>query len=466
MRAGLDLGIVGGTVVTPDGARPADLGVRAGRIACVAMPGTLPPSERMLDATGCLVLPGLVDPHVQVDFTLQGTPVADDFPSGTAAAARGGVTTIIDKAYQVKGGGLLEALHERRRRADGRVRVDYALHMHMVDFTVDALAEIPRVVAEGVRAFKVYMAYSRAGRMIDDGQLRAVMGRLADAGGLLCVHAEVDAIVERATQALLEAGRRGVEHYPASRPAVAEVAAIQRAILLAEETGCPLYLKHVSTARGADEVRRAKARGLPVWGETCPHYLILTEDVYGRPDGARFVVNPPVRGAEDRDALWAALRDGTIDTVGTDHAAFPLARKHPEPPSFDRVAPGFPGLETLLPLLYTEGVAKGRLPLERLVAVASRHPAELFGLADRKGAIRVGADADLVVYRPDREGVIRAAGMATRGDFTPFEGMRTTGAVALTLLRGEVVYAEDEEVRDTFRGEFVPAQPSAVSHQP
>ena len=291
--------------------------------------------------------------------------MTDDFDTGTKAAACGGVTTIIDFADQPKGVDALRYLRERKAVADAKVNVDYTLHMSITDLSGDTLAEIPTIVREeAVPSFKLYLTYRRMNRMIHDGQMFAVMNSAAPAKGIVGVHAESDSLVEYLTEEFVRKGQTDPRYFPQSRPDIAEAISVSAAIEVARATGCDLYIHHVSTALAIDHIARAKREGVRVWAETCPHYLVLTDEVYSGKERYLYVMKPPLRSEKDRERLWIAVQNGEIDTIGTDHCSYMREQKIKNA-SFDQTPPGIPGIETLLPVMYTEGVDKGRISLWR-----------------------------------------------------------------------------------------------------
>jgi dihydropyrimidinase len=447
----MNMAIRNGTVVTASGAFPADVGVDGGVIVQVG--GAVPAAEREIDAGGMLVLPGCVDIHTHLS-SFAGRQPLDDFEHGTRGAAAGGVTTICDFAHQADGEGLRPATE--RALADGaRSIIDYTFHTVLRDPTPEALAEIPDLVAEGFAGLKVFMSVSRFTNRVND-YLRAlrIAGR---AGALTAVHAEDESIIALRTAELLEQGKRGVAWFPDSRPPLAEEIAVRRAAAFARVAEAPIYLVHLSSRGALSGLRDARARGLPVYGETRPIYLYLTREVFDLPDneGAKFVGQPPLRDRADVDAIWDALRTGDLSTVCTDHIPYTTATKKDPAHTFATIPPGMSNLETLLPMLYSEGVRKGRISLPRLVELVSTNPARIAGLAPRKGTIAPGADADLVVFDPNHTRTIRAPEMHSAADYDVFEGWDVTGWPALTISRGEVIFEQGHVTGQPGRGQFI-----------
>jgi dihydropyrimidinase len=452
-----DLVIANGTVVTAEATMHADLGIRSGRIA--AMGDRLVGLET-LDASGLLVLPGAIDEHVHLQMPVGEFASSDDFYTGTAAAACGGTTAVIAFAEPKPDQPLIEALAARRGEADGKVVVDYGLHMTLSRADDETLAQLPASIEAGSATFKLYMAYE--GLRLDDGGLLRALSALRIHGGRPLVHAENHHTIAYLTARALAKGRTGPENHPLTRPAIMEAEAIHRLLALARVTGTPLVLAHLSCALGLDEVLAARARGQTVWVETCPQYLLLDEEEYRRPgfEGAKFVMAPPPRTEADRQALWAALAAGEVDTVATDHCPFFYeTQKTRGRDDFSRIPGGAPGIETRLALLYTHGVRAGRLTLERWVAACCTEPARRFGLAPRKGTLAVGADADVVLFDPERRVRLSYETLHQNVDYCPYEGWELQGYPVTVLSRGEVIVRDGEFVGTAGRGRFLRTDP-------
>jgi dihydropyrimidinase len=381
--------------------------------------------------------------------------MTDNFDTGTKAAACGGVTTIIDFADQPRGVDAWQYLRERKAVADSKVNIDYTLHMSITDLSGDTLNEIPKIVQEeGVPSFKLYLTYRQMGRMVNDGEVYAIMNKVASVGGIVGVHAESDTLVEYLTEDLIRTGRTDPSYFSQSRPAVAEEISVAGAIGIARATGCDLYVHHVSTASAMAQISAAKRKGIRVWAETCPHYLLLTEEVYSSDKARLFIMKPPLRTKADQDRLWEAVKTGEVDTIGTDHCSYRVSQKTKNN-RFDQVPPGVPGVETLLPVMYTAGVAGGRITLPRLVELLSLNPARIFGLLPRKGMIMVGSDGDLVIFDPQTKWTLASGQLQTNADFSPFEEMPLCGKVRMTVLRGEIVAEEGKFCGSPRAGRFV-----------
>lgn len=451
--------ITGGTVVTAEGCFPADVLCRGERIVALLAPGEGRPEGDSLDASGCYVLPGGVDVHVHLQMPVGEFVSTDDFASGTVAAACGGTTTVVDFATQGRGQPLGEAVAQRRAEADGKVAVDYSLHLAVTDASEETLRDLPRLVEEGYASFKLYTVYPAL--YLEDAEILRLLEVARETGAIPLVHCENRAIVEHCTRALLSAGKREPRYHPQARPDLAEAEAVRRILALAEVAGTPVCIAHLSTRLALGEVCRARTRGQEVYVETCPHYLLLTEEEYARPgfEGARYVLTPPLRKETDRQALWSALVQGTIDLVSTDHCPWNYrGQKERGREDFSLIPNGAPGIETRLALLWSEGVGKGRLSPEAFVALTATNPARLFGLYPRKGTIAPGADADLVIWDPARKVTLRAETLHQQVDYCPYEGWEVVGYPRDVLLRGRPIVRERRFMGEPGRGTFVPRQ--------
>jgi dihydropyrimidinase len=434
-----DLVVAGGTIVGATGSERADVAVRRGRIAAVGA-GLAREGVEAIDASGMLVLPGVIDTHTHVRLPDGRHPRR--FTDDLAAAAHGGTTTVL--TFNNPGTGisargarsLLAGLDEFVTRTEGRAPIDYGLSSVVGGHQRRALEDLPELIQRGVPTFKAFMVYDFA---IADDALPRLLRTAADHGGMLQLHCEEPSIIDPLVAAALARGDVGPRHHALTRPPEAEAAATRRAIEAARREEAPLYIVHLSCEGALDAVAEAKGRGEPVYAETCPHYLTYTDAVYGDPDDAEVmkrVISPPLRSQLDVDALWAGLRDGILDVVGSDHVPDRLdtEKRLPAPP-FPEISNGAPGIETLLGVTYSVGVAEGRIGIERLVDVVSTTPARLFGLPS-KGAVEVGRDADLVIWDPDARRTIRQEDLHHTSDFTPYEGLEVRGAPVRVLSRG------------------------------
>jgi len=456
----LDLAIHGGTIVTATETRRADLGIADGKIVAIGEVGEALVEE---DATGLLVLPGVVDPHTHLEaqFRADGPYTADDFLSGTEAAACGGVTTIIDYARQFPGATLSDGIREWTARAADKALIDYSFHIVVTDFSDATLAEVPALLADGFPSVKAFMM------RISDADLLKLMRASADAGGLVMAHAENAAVLDHQKEILFAEGKRAARWYVDSRPEIGEADATARAIAYADLTGATVCVVHLSCDAALQRVREAKARGSRPWIEVRPCYLLLDADRYTAEGVDPLTLSgcPPLRQAWNLDKLWAGLADGAIDMVGSDHCAWTLREKSVGADDFSQIPHGIPALETQLPTLWSVGVSHNGLAMEdgrsanRLVEAMSTAPAKLHGLYPRKGTIAIGSDADLVLFDDNRRETVRQATLHSRAGYEPCEGMEVVGWPVATFSRGELIARDGGIVARPGRGQLLRRQP-------
>ena len=447
--------IRGGTVVTATGQVRADVGLTDGLVAGIGSKYAPSQAKDVVEAGGLLVLPGLIDPHVHFSLPFMGTVTRHDFTSGTVAAAAGGVTTIVDFAFQEKGKPVMDAVRLRQEEAAGSASIDYAFHAIFTDVDDRTSLQLPELIKAGICSWKVFMAYRKLGLMVDDGGLWALLEASNDLPCIGIAHAENGAIIDFLTERLLADGHVTPPFHARSRPALAEAEAVARAARLAGAAGTPFYFFHLSSADAVAEVRAAKAEGWPIYAETCAHYLLLDQEVYERPEGYRWCMSPPLRVQRDRDALWSALASGLINIVSSDDCSFDVASKARGQRSFVEVPQGVPGVEPRLSLLYSEGVHQGRITAERLVALCSTNPARLLGMYPRKGTIAVGSDADLILFDPDSEQTLSQENSHMQAGWHPFEGWRVRGRPVMTIAQGRVIMKDDAFCGREGSGRFV-----------
>ena len=443
----------GGGVVSGLGVRRADVLLADGKVAAVE--AGLPAGDaEVVDCGGKLLFPGFIDAHTHFDLEVAGTITADDFATGSRAALRGGTTTVIDFAAPDKGESLARGLARWREKAEGRAACDYGFHMTIDDWNGDISREIGEMAALGIPSFKMYMTYPAM--MLSEGEMFQALRRLREVGGIAGVHCENDGVIRQLTAEAKAAGRLSPASHPRTRPAPLEAEAVGHLLRLAQLADVPVIIVHLSCRESLDEVRAARRRGQRVYVETCPHYLLLEDSVYDQREfleAAKYVCAPPLRRWEDQEALWAALRDGEIDTVATDHCSFTLAQKRAGRYDFTKIPGGLPGVEHRGALLYTHGVASGRITEAGMCRVLCENPAKLYGCWPRKGVIAPGSDGDVVVYDPKADGVITASDQAQNVDYTPYEGYRTRGSVTRVYLRGRL--AVDQGAMLETAGEFL-----------
>ncbi len=448
-----DLVIRGGTLVTRQGVVYSDLAVQDGKIAAL---GQNLAGRRTLPAEGLLVLPGAVDPHVHLEMPVGPTRSSDDWLSGTVAAACGGTTTVIDFVEPQPGETLAQALEARRALAQVGTAVDFALHMTLSNDAPATLAQIRPLCEAGCTSFKTYLTYE--GFRLSDPAFLNVLSAVQAAGGITMVHAESDAVIGYAKQNLQVEDSGCPAYHALSRPALAEVEAIQRALALAQMAGAALYIVHVSTAEGAQTIQAAWQKGQLAFGETCPQYLLLDQAELGRPnfEGAKFVCSPPLRTAGDRETLWRSLAVDILQSVGSDHCPFNFAgQKTLGQADYEQIPAGLPGIEARLALLYTFGVRSGRLSPQRWVQVCCSNPARIFGLQKRKGDLAIGADADVVLFDPEKRLTLSQAVLHEQVDYTPYEGIELQGYPVTTVLRGQVIVENGVYVGQPGQGQYL-----------
>jgi dihydropyrimidinase len=449
-----DIVLRGGTVVTPWSVISADVAIDRGLISAVA-PELI--GERTLDAAGKLVFPGVIDAHTHMALPVAGTRSSDDFHTGTVAAACGGVTTIIDFTVGTPETTLPDEI-ERRLGEAAEAVVDVALHGEVIGWEPGAEEEFAEAVRRGVTSFKFYTAYEESGRRTSPAVMKRAFEVLADLGAVALVHCEDEGLIRSIADTLTPAEIGEMATLAIARPDLCEGAAVAQVGRLAEETGCPTHIVHLSSALGLAAVREARGRGARLTAETCPQYLVLSAGSYDRMDGHLFAASPALRTDADQRALWKGLRRREIDLVATDHCAFTREQKTWHD-SFTDLPYGLPGVETLLPLVYSEGAGRGILHLPDIPRLLSEGPARVYGLYPRKGAIEVGSDADLVVFDPDESWEISSNRLHMNTDFSPYEGWAVTGRVVTTISRGEVVYFKGELTAEPGRGRFLFREP-------
>jgi len=455
-----DLVVRDGQVFVEGALRRLNIGVRDGRIA--ALDAAPLAGRQSVDASGRLVLPGGIDPHCHIaQTTSTGMRTADDFYHASVGAAFGGTTLVMPFAAQHRGQSLLETVRDYTGVAHGRAVIDYAFHMIVTDPTEQALErDLPLLAGEGFTSVKLYMTYDAL--RLDDRQVLDTLLAARREGVLTMVHAESHDVIGWLTGKLLKDGRSAIRYLAHARPALSESEATYRAIVMAELLDIPVFIVHVSSAAAAEQIAAAQRRGRPVYAETCPQYLLLGEEDLDRPasEAVKYCCSPPPRDAASRQALWEGLRDGVFACFSSDHSAFRLAgpdgkTAHGADPPFNKVPFGIPGLETRLPLLFSEGVNKGRISLQRFVQATAEEPARLFGLAGRKGAIAEGADADLVLWDPQAEQRLSVDTLHDDMDYTVYDGMTVRGMPRTTICRGQVVCHEGELLAQPGSGRLV-----------
>ncbi len=450
-----DLIIKHGKVVLPNGVMKADILINDEKIVSVSVPGSYPETaKRVINANGKYVLPGGVDPHTHFENPSMGTITARDFEIGTILAARGGTTTVIDFAFQKHGESIFKCIENRRKTADRKVVVDYSLHSTITDLFPEVLAEIPKVINYGVPSFKVFMTYRKEGWQMEDGEFFEILKIVAKNGGLVCVHAENGPIIEYNIERLLKEGKTSPFYHAISRPNFVEEEAINRAITFARENKAALYVVHLSTEEGKKAISKARQIRYPIYTETCPHYLTFTEEVLRKSDGMYYVMSPPLRKHKDKIALWEGLKDKTISVIGSDDAAYLPEYKIRGQDDFTKIANGVPGVEIRLPLLFSEGVNKRQISLERMVELLCTNPAKIFGLYPEKGVIAPGSDADIVILDPKKKLSLNNPHTCI-DEYSIYKDTEITGIPEAVILRGKVIIEGNNFLGYAGQGKFV-----------
>lgn len=457
--------LTGGMVTTATRSWPAAVRLEDGRIAEV---GDLVPlaGEEVVDCDGCLILPGGIETHTHLDLEAMGTVTADDFASGTRSALAGGTTTVLDFATQFHGESLMDGLRRWHEKARGKAVTDYGFHLAMTQWRPEFADEMAEVVGAGVTSFKLYMAY-RGSMMVEDDEIYAALAASSRLGATIGFHCENGLVIDALVRQELARGHTGAFYHQHTRPPELEAEAASRLTTIAGLLDAQLYVVHLSAGETLEEVRRARQGGSRVVAETCPQYLLLDDSLYGTPDSddseelevRAYVMSPPLRAAENLDALWAGLADGDIQFVGTDHCSFNLHGQKDQAPDFASIPNGAPGVELRLALLYTYGVAAGRISPERFVAVTAENAARYFGLYPRKGTLLPGSDADVVVYDPRPAWTVTHDRLHDNVDHTPYEGFKIQGRVRDVFLRGRRVVTDGVLAGDLVPGEFLACGP-------
>jgi dihydropyrimidinase len=449
--------IQNGTIVNADATVKADLLVDGAVIKEVR--AGIPPSAAMtvVDATGLLLLPGGIDAHTHLDMPFGGTNSADDFETGTRAAAIGGTTTIVDFAIQARGTKMRTALDTWWKKAEGNACIDYGLHMIVTDLPDAGLEDMDDLVREGVASFKLFMAYPNV-LMVDDATIFKALRQTAKNGALICMHAENGSVIDVIVQQALAEGKTAPIYHALTRPTRAEAEAVHRAIAMAEMAGVPVYIVHLSSEDALNQVREARDRGLPAFAETCPQYLLLSlEDVADKGwEGAKYVFTPPLRQRSNQPKLWDGLRKDHLQVVSTDHCPFCFEdQKALGKDDFTKIPNGGPGIENRLQLLHHHGVGQGNFSLNRFVELVSTAPARIFGMYPKKGVLAAGSDADIVLWDPGVEHTISAKTHHMRVDYSMFEGFRVRGNARDVYSRGELIVSQGKFIGKPGRGNYL-----------
>lgn len=461
--AAYDTVITGGIVANTGSTFKADVGIKDGKIA--ALGTRLGDASQVIDAHGKYVLPGGIETHCHIaQESSMGMMTADDYFTGSVSAAFGGNTTIVPFAAQQRGQTIPEVLQIYDDRAAPKSVLDYSYHLIVTDPTEVALKEdLPAAFARGITSFKVFMTYDKM--IVSDEQFLDILVMARENGGLTMVHAENNAMIKWMVGHLLERGYDAPKYHAVSHPAASEVEAVRRGIALASFVEAPLLFVHISTDAGARAVAEARMDGRMIFGETCPQYMFLTADDLDRPgiDGAKFCCSPPLRDAQTQSDMWRHLNAGSLQLYSSDHAPYRFDRSGKlsagDTPPFNTIANGLPGIELRAPLLFSEGVQKGRITLQQFVALTASNAAQLFGMGDRKGSIAIGYDADIAIWDPEKTTQVTAAGMHDNMDYTPFEGWELKGWPVTVINQGRVIVDGGELKAEAGSGSFIARKP-------
>ena len=449
--------IQNGTIVNADSTVNADLLIEGTIIKEIRADIPASSTDKVVDARGLLLLPGGIDAHTHLDMPFGGSQSADDFLTGTRAAAIGGTTTIVDFAIQARGTKMRDALDTWWKKAEGKACIDYGLHMIVTDLGNAGLEDMDHLVHEGVASFKMFMAYPNV-LMVDDATIFKALRQTAKNGALICMHAENGSVIDVIVQQALAEGKTAPIYHHLTRPTKAEAEAVHRSIAMAEMAGVPVYIVHLSSEDALNQVREARDRGLPAFAETCPQYLLLSlEDVADKGwEGAKYVFTPPLRERRNQPKLWEGLRSDHLQVVSTDHCPFCFAdQKALGKDDFTKIPNGGPGIENRLQLLHHHGVGKGNFSLNRFVELVSTAPARIFGMYPKKGVLAVGSDADLVLWDPNEEHTISAATHHMRVDYSMFEGFHVRGNARDVYSRGELIVSGGNFIGKPGRGNYL-----------
>lgn len=447
--------IKNGNVVTAVDNYFADILIEDGKVAVIGATLSME-AERLIDASGKLVIPGGIDPHTHMELPFGGTFASDDFRTGTIAAAHGGTTSIIDFAVQYHGESLIQAVDNWHKKAQGKTAIDYGFHLITTDLPDERVPEMRQLINEGVISFKMFMAYPGV-FLVDDATIFRAMKSAGQAGGLICMHAENGIVINEIIKHALAEGKTSPRYHALTRPTKAEAEGVHRAIAIAEMAEAPVYIVHLSCADALQEVREARDNGLPAYAETCPQYLFLDYSLYEREgfEGAKWVMTPPLRDKWNQDKLWEGLQGNDLQVISTDHCPFCMKEKELGLNDFTKIPNGGPGVEHRMSLIYNGGVAGGKISLNRFVELTSTSAAKLFGLFPRKGTIAIGSDADIVIFDPNEEMTISAATHHMNVDYSAYEGMKVKGVTRTVLSRGNVIVEEGKYIGKPGDGQFV-----------
>ncbi|MFC1555272.1 dihydropyrimidinase [candidate division KSB1 bacterium] len=459
--------IKGGTAVLGQKVSSTDILIKGEKIHAV---GNLSgcSADKVIDAEGLLVLPGAIDPHIHFNEHNKGHTGVHDYYTGSRAAAFGGTTSVVDFSDQIHGEPLINVIRVKEKQAEGKAMIDWNVHPIISQVTAEVIEEIPSLIEAGAPTFKCFMTYrsmsgesavnmysGEEGRFITDEEFTDLFRCLTDSGGMLMVHAEDSTIIDKNAVEMIKKGHTKAIHHAKCRPPESESKAIKRILKAAEKTGGRVYIVHLSSAEGLDVIGEARGEGLDIFAETTPHYLIFTEEKLKRDDGYKWLGSPPIRDKETQDKLWSGIKDGCISVVATDDCAFSLESKKAGADNFEKCPEGIPGIEPRLTVLYSEGVAGGRISLPRLVELTSTNPARLFGMYPQKGSLNPGSDADIVLFDPSAEWTMSKETLHMASDYCAYDGVDVKGKVVKVFSRGELIIDGEKCLAEKGRGKYI-----------
>lgn len=449
--------IKNGTIYTASDTFRADIRVEGEKISAIAAKLAPEKGDEVIDAAGLEIYPGAIDVHTHLDMPFMGTVTADDFKSGTIAAACGGTTSLVDFAIPAKGQSLKETVKIWHKKAEGKSAIDYGFHIAIVEFNDRVASEIPAVIADGITSFKCFLAYKGA-LMVNDGEFIAALNLAKEHGALVSIHAENGEMLAYLAQKFAAEGKTGPEYHELSHPPEAEGEAVHRGAVLARMAGVPLYIVHTSCAEALDEIKIAMASRQVIFGETCPQYLLLSNKLYHKNgfEAAKWVMSPPLRDEENNRIMWDAVRDGFIKVIATDHCSFNFkGQKDVGRSSFAKIPNGAPGIGDRVNLIYSHGVAKGRISKNKFAEVMSTNPAKIFGMYPQKGAIAIGSDADLIMVDPKKKGAVSVKTSHHNVDYNSFEGAKLHGMCVMTVSRGKLIAKDNKFLGKLSHGKYL-----------
>ncbi|MDF2672523.1 MAG: hydA [Clostridiales bacterium] len=447
--------IKNGFIITEEGIIKSDILIENEKITTIASNIIAEPIDEIIDANGKFIMPGIIDAHVHYYMKTAEGRTIDNYESGTTSAAFGGVTTFIDYASPIEGKGLLEALKARENEAQGHSFIDYNFHMEITGEFEQDFNQLQDLKKYGITSLKIYTTYGSS--QLSEDRIPSLLKKAKENNMLVTVHAEDNDIVTNLKKKFIHEEKSSPKYHAESRPNEAETTAIKKILKMAKEVDAPVYFVHVSTGEGAEIIKNARISGQKVYGETCPHYLLLTDDCYKGEEPQKYIMTPPLRKGGDQNILWKSIVDGTLQCITTDHCSFHIKDKLKSKSCFDTI-PGIGGSETLLSLLFSQGVNKEFFSIEHMVSLLSTNPAKMFGLYPQKGTIKVGSDGDLVIFDPKKEVTLKGSELHSAAEYTVFEGYKLKGYPVMTIIRGSIICKNNKLMATKPTGKFIRAR--------